>query len=91
MHEHALEGAAHGVVVGQSVVEGDGQALGDGRGDDAIDERHAEAVGEAGTDLAAAGAVGGREGDDRHVHASSRRGRRRNPIRQRLAWLNYVC
>ena len=64
-HEHALEGAAHRVVVGQRVVERDGQALGDGRGDDAIDERHAEALGEAGTDLAAAGAVGGREGDHR--------------------------
>jgi hypothetical protein len=61
-HEHALEGSAHGVVVSQRIIERDGEALRDGRGDDAVDERHAEAVGEAGADLAAAGAVGGPRG-----------------------------
>ena len=56
---------AERLVVGERVVERDGEPLGDPRRDRAVEELDAEALGQRGADLAPAGAVGGGDGDER--------------------------
>jgi ABC-2 type transport system permease protein len=64
--EQAAGARGRRLLVGQRLANRDLEPLGDGERDAAIDERDPEPLGQRRADLAAVGAVGGRQRDDRH-------------------------